>query len=292
MLILGVLFVGLALIALFFALGIFGKTESDAQVRLRDLTSPIEEVKDAGALHEKTSAGFARRLTPQSLIDRIERNYMLAGRPEEWSVAKVLSLKFIMAAFGIAAGVMFYDSFGGKMGLLLLLGMPVIGYIVPDVIINGKARSRQEQIQVALPDMLDQITISIESGSSFENALARTGHTGNGPLSDEIVRTVQDIALGIPRRDAYDALVERTDVEELRTFVRAIIQGEEFGVSVSEIVRDQAAAMRVTRRLRAEAKANEIPVKMLFPLMGTILPVLFLIVIGPAVLNALEIFRG
>src|SRR5690606_2064642 len=143
-----------------------------------------------------------------------------------------------------------------------------------------------------LPDLLDQMVISIESGSSFENALTRSGQKGEGPLAEEIVRTVQDMALGVSRRDAYDALVERTDVDDLRKFVRSVVPGEEFGVPVSDIVRDQAAEMRVTRRLRAEGKANQVPVKMLFPLMGTILPVLFLIVISPAVLAAMEGFSG
>ena len=106
------------------------------------------------------------------------------------------------------------------------------------------------------------------------------------------MRTVQDISLGLPRRDAYDALVKRTDVPELKKFVRAIVQGEEFGVPVSDIVREQAREMRVSRRLRAEAKANQIPVKMLLPLMSTILPVLFMVVLGPAVIGAIAAFKS
>ena len=178
------------------------------------------------------------------------------------------------------------------MGGILLFVAPLAGYFGPDILINGQAKRRQEDIQYALPDMLDQITISIESGTSFENALTRSGQTGDGPLADEIVRTVQDIGLGVPRRDAYEALIARNDVDELRKFVRAIIQGEEFGVPVSEIVRDQAKEMRVSRRLRAEGKANQVPVKMLIPLMFTILPVLFMIVIGPAIITAVSQMTG
>lgn len=281
-----------ALVALFFALGILGDKESEAATRLREITSPIEHVKDATTLREKEKESFARRFTPKSFIDRAERNYMLAGRPEGWNVAKILSMKVILAAVGLALGLMYKSSDDGILGLVILLGAPLVGYFAPDILISGKAKRRQEEIQEGLPDLLDQMVISIESGSSFENALTRSGQKGEGPLAEEIVRTVQDLALGVSRRDAYDALVERTDVDDLRKFVRSVVQGEEFGVPVSDIVRDQAAEMRVTRRMRAEGKANQVPVKMLFPLMGTILPVLFLIVISPAVLAAMEGFKG
>lgn len=286
-----VLMIG-ALVALFFALGIFGDKETEAATRLREITSPIEQVKDATSLREDEKESFARRFTPKAFIERAERNFMLAGRPADWSVAKILSMKVILGAIGLALGVMYRADDAGLLGLVIMLGAPLVGYFVPDILISGKAKRRQEEIAEALPDLLDQLVISIESGSSFENALTRSGHKGEGPLAEEIVRTVQDMALGVSRRDAYGALLERTDVDDLRKFVRSVLQGEEFGVPVSDIVREQAGEMRVSRRLRAEAKANQVPVKMLFPLMGTILPVLFLIVISPAVLAAIEGFKG
>lgn len=286
--VLGGLFIIAALAALFVALDIFGRRENEAQARLRELTAPIEQVEAGAKLNRDGKVGLGHRLSPQSLIDRTERDYMLAGRPENTSVAKILSMKILLAAVGLAVGLMVQSSYDGLIGLALLIGPPVGGYVLPSVTLSGKARARQEAIQYALPDLLDQITISIESGASFENALARSGQTGSGPLAEEIVRTVQDVALGVPRREAYEQLVARTDVEELRKFVRAITQGEEFGVPMSDIVRDQAAEMRTLRRLRAEAKANQVPVKMLFPLIATILPVLFMVVIGPAIINAME----
>jgi tight adherence protein C len=292
MLIIGMVAIMASLFFLFRALGVFGKHESAAAVRLRELTDSEVVVagsaRGAGPNNPKTSLGF--RLTPRAIVEKAEHNYMLAGRPEDSSVAKILMQKVILGAFGLGLGIMVYSSKGGLLGTVLLIGAPALAYFAPDVILSGKARRRQEEIQYALPDLLDQITISIESGTSFENALARSGQTGKGPLADEIVRTVQDIGLGLPRREAYDALIARTDVDELRKFVRSILQGEEFGVPVSDIVRDQANEMRVTRRLRAEGVANQIPVKMLLPLMGTILPVLFIVVIGPAVINAVAQF--
>ncbi|MFS0884211.1 type II secretion system F family protein [Aeromicrobium sp. 179-A 4D2 NHS] len=293
MLLIGIIAIFGALACLFKALGIFGRSESAAAARLRELTE--SEVVVAGSAKQsqqddRSALGF--RLTPASMIAKAERNYMLAGRPDGTSVAKILLQKVIFGIAGLGLGWMTFNSQGGLIGLIFLVGAPVLGYLAPDIILNGKAVRRQEEIQYALPDLLDQITISIESGTSFENALARSGQTGSGPLADEIVRTVQDISLGLPRREAYEALVARTDVDELRKFVRSILQGEEFGVPVSEIVRDQANDMRTTRRLRAEGVANQIPVKMLLPLMGTILPVLFIIVIGPAIIAAIGQFKG
>ncbi|HPU12331.1 MAG TPA: type II secretion system F family protein [Aeromicrobium sp.] len=291
MIILAAIFVIAALAVFFYAIGVFSKQETEAAARLRDLTNPIEQVEAGSKLKAKSSEGFGRRFTPKAFVDRAERNYMLAGRPENTSVAKILAQRVIFGAVGLVFGLMMFSK-GGNAGTLMLVVAPLLGYFAPDIILSSKAKARQSEIQYALPDMLDQITISIESGSSFEAALARSGQTGEGPLADEIVRTIQDLALGISRRDAYEALVARTDVDELRSFVRAITQGEEFGVPVSDIVRDQANEMRVTRRLRAEGKANEVPVKMLGPLMVTILPVLFLVVIGPAVLSGIKAFSG
>lgn len=292
MLILGVLFVIASLVCLYVALGVFGEKESVAAARLREATGGDIVIGGSAKLKEDNKESFARRFTPAGMIDKAERNYMLAGRPDGWSVSKILSAKVIAGAVGLVLGIMTYSSQGGALGTLILLVAPIAGYFGPDIMIGGRATRRQEDIQYSLPDMLDQITISIESGTSFENALSRSGQSGEGPLADEIVRTVQDIGLGLPRREAYEALVARTDVEELRKFVRAVIQGEEFGVPVSEIVRDQAKEMRVSRRLRAEGKANQVPVKMLIPLMFTILPVLFMIVIGPAIITAMAAFKG
>lgn len=291
-LIFGSLLIVGSIVALYFALGIFGEKESAAAQRLRLATDSEHVVAASAKLNRDETESFAKRFTPVALIDRIERNFMLAGRPEGWSVAKILSAKVLLGVGGILLGLLLYSNYEGGLGVILGLASPIIGYFLPDILINGKATRRQEEIQHSLPDLLDQILISIESGTSFEAALARSGQTGTGPLAEELVRTVQDVNLGMPRRAAYEAMTKRTDVEELRKFVRAITQGEEFGVPVSEIVREQAREMRVSRRLRAEAKANQIPVKMLLPLISTIMPVLFMIIIGPTVINAIAAFRA
>ncbi|MDP9429224.1 MAG: type II secretion system F family protein, partial [Actinomycetota bacterium] len=132
--------------------------------------------------------------------------------------------------------------------------------------------------------------IAVEAGLGFESAMARAGKNGKGPLAEELVRTLQDIGVGQPRREAYLALAERTGVPDLRRFVNAVIQADQYGVSIADVLRTQASEMRLKRRQRAEEKAMQIPVKVIFPLILFILPTLFIVVMGPAVMDIIAAF--
>jgi tight adherence protein C len=132
--------------------------------------------------------------------------------------------------------------------------------------------------------------IAVEAGLGFEAAMSRAGANGKGPLAEELVRTLQDMRVGLSRRDAYLALSERTNVPDLRAFVRAVVQADAYGISISAVLRTQAKEMRLKRRQRAEEKALQIPVKVLFPLMLCILPTLFIAVLGPTVINVMTSF--
>ena len=134
------------------------------------------------------------------------------------------------------------------------------------------------------------IAIAVEAGLGFDAAMARAGRNGTGPLAQELIRTLQEIQVGQLRRTAYESLALRTDVPDLRRFVRAIIQADAYGISVADVLRTQAAEMRMKRRQRAEEKAMQIPVKVIFPLMLCILPVLFIVLLGPAVMDIVAAF--
>ncbi len=166
-----------------------------------------------------------------------------------------------------------------------------IAFAAPGVLIQNRATARQTIIQRELPDVLDQVSISIESGLGFEGAFARIGDRRSGPLSEEIVRTVQDMRLGMSRREAYQALADRTDVEDLRRFVKSIVQAEQYGISIASVVRTQASEIRFKRKARAEGTALKVPVKILFPLLVCILPVLFIVVLTPAIINISDTIR-
>ncbi len=161
----------------------------------------------------------------------------------------------------------------------------------PDTVLARKARDRQLAISNQLPDTLDQLTICVEAGLGFDAALARTARTGRGPLAQELARLLQDLRVGVPRVEALKAMLERTDVPELRQFVHVIIQAESYGVPISKVLRTQAAEQREKRRFRAEERAMKLPVKVIFPMVFCILPTLFIVVLAPAFLNISARFK-
>jgi tight adherence protein C len=172
--------------------------------------------------------------------------------------------------------------------VLLAPAAVAVGVTLPDAIVARMARARQERILVDLPDVLDQLTVCVEAGLGFDAALARVAGTNHGPLGGEIGRVLQDVNVGIPRRDALERLVERTAVPELRQFVHAVAQAESYGMPVASVLRAQAAEQRARRSSRAEERAQKMPVKIVFPLVFCILPAMFVVVIGPA---AIRLFR-
>ena len=167
-----------------------------------------------------------------------------------------------------------------------------VAYVVPELLLYSRGQERQQAISLELADTLDQMTIAVEAGLGFEAAMSRAGRNGRGPLAEELVRTLQDIAVGQPRREAYLALAERTAVPDLRRFIRAVVQADAYGVSIADVLRTQAAEMRLKRRQRAEEKAMQIPVKVIFPLILCILPTLFIVLLGPAALDIAAAFGG
>ncbi|BAS16289.1 type II secretion system protein [Arthrobacter sp. Hiyo8] len=180
-------------------------------------------------------------------------------------------------------------------GILKLLGIFVVllGYFIPDLMLYSKGQERQKAMQLELANTMDQMLISVEAGLGFEGAMARAGENGKGPLAEELVRTLQDMQVGRSRRESYLALAERTNIPELRSFVQAVIQADTYGIAISRVLRVQAKVMRVKRRQRAEEKAMKLPVMVLFPLLLFIFPVLFIAILGPAIINAIATFsRG
>lgn len=230
-----------------------------------------------------------RWISSASARSRLERNLSLAGLSAVWPVARVLRIKLIASGIALALAIMFvapaFTLFRFSIAAAVVLGV----YLLPDVVVGSRARERQAIIQQELADALDEITISIEAGMSLETAVARVGEYGKGPLSHELTRTVQDMRVGFTRKEAYTALAERTSVTDLRRFARAIMQADQYGVPVGNVVRGQAKELRGKRRQRAEERAMKVPVQVLFPLMFCILPVLFIVVLGPAVINLIEV---
>jgi tight adherence protein C len=230
-----------------------------------------------------------RWVAPASSIERLDRSLQLAGLLPEWTVHRVLRAKLVATLVTLFLGALFVITGPTPARVLIALVVVVLAYLVPDLLVSSRARQRQDRIQHELPDALDQVTIAIEAGLGLETAIARAGQFGKGPLAEELTRTIQDMKVGFSRKQAWLALSARTDVADLRRFARAIMQADQYGVSIANVVRSQAKELRGKRRQRAEEKAMKVPVKILFPLMFCILPVLFVVVLGPGIINLLSV---
>jgi len=230
----------------------------------------------------------ARRLTPNGMFESLERRVLLAGVPEAWPMERVLATKLLLGGLGAALSVFSIINAPGIGRLLIGFLGTAFGWFVPDILLYNAAQKRQLEIQRALPDTLDQMTISVEAGLAFEAAMARAGRSGSGCLNEELQRTMQDVQVGLSRSEALRRLMERTEVEELRHFVLAVIQAESYGVPVARVLRIQASELRMKRREQAEEKAMKLPVKILFPLLFCIMPTIFLVLLGPAVIRIVD----
>ncbi|WP_247046475.1 type II secretion system F family protein [Arthrobacter rhizosphaerae] len=230
------------------------------------------------------------RLTPKGYAGWLDKQLAGAGRPKEWPLARIIMIKPMLALAGAGLGLVFFLSSPSAPNFLILVAVTALCYFVPDILIRSNAQKRREAIRMELPNALDQMLISVQAGLGFEMAMGRAGSNGSGPLADELIRTLQDIQVGRSRKDAYLALADRVDVPDVRSFVRAVVQADAYGVAIANVLKAQAQDMRIKRKQRAEEHAMKMPVKMLFPLIFFILPTLFVVVLGPTVLSIVEMF--
>ncbi|MFC4137901.1 MULTISPECIES: type II secretion system F family protein [unclassified Microbacterium] len=228
---------------------------------------------------------------PRGYIAWLEKQIVFAGRPAGWTPNAIAVWKILLPLSGIVFGLLVLSRTGGTQLMVLLVFFAVILlFFLPDVLINSRAHDRQEAIKKALPDLLDQMTIAVEAGLGFDAAMVKAARGSTGPLADELVRVQQDMAIGRTRRDSFHELEKRTSVEELRRFVRAVVQADAYGIALGDVLRVQAGEMRLKRRQRAEEQAQKVTVKILFPLIFCLLPVLFIVLMTPALINILDTF--
>ena len=263
--------------------------------RQRVETSPQtnESAPQQAPDHPKTGLGRIGRasdLAPKGYLTMLERQIVLAGRPNGWTVDKIILAKPVLAAPIAVLAYVWVSAEPVPFRIVLAILGVTLAFFVPELMILSRALERQEKMQLALPDTLDQMTIAVEAGLGFESAMAKAGSNGTGPLAEELIRTLQDMSIGQSRKDAYEALSTRTSSVDLRRFTRSVIQADVYGIAIADVLRVQAGEMRLKRRQRAEEKAMKVPVKVIFPLVFCILPVLFIVLLTPAAINVFRTF--
>jgi tight adherence protein C len=223
-------------------------------------------------------------LSPGSARTSLQRRLDVAGNPPGWTPDRMLATKTVclvlLGTVGAALGV--------RHPVLLVLTGGVgaaVGFFLPDLVLYNSGLKRQQRLAVSLPEGIDLLTICVEAGLGFDAALVQVARNLKGPLAPEFARVLQEMQIGKSRAEAMRAMAERSSVPELRAFVSALTQSAELGIPVASVLREQAKEMRVRRRQRAEAQAQKIPVKITFPLIGCLLPALFIVVLGAGIIE-------
>ncbi len=237
---------------------------------------------------------FGRRFTPAGYVDKVRHKFVMAGRDSTAEVDRFLAMR-VLGLLAVPFVIFFFFvwnplEMGGMIRLLLaalLSGLLITG---PDNSLTRAVETRQQAILLDLPDVLDLLTISVEAGLGFEQALDRTIATVPGPLSMEFARMLGETRAGSSRADAMRAMDQRIDLPEVRAFVLAILQADTFGVSIGRVLRAQADEMRIRRRQIAQEKAQKAPVKMLIPMVMCIFPALFVVILVPAMIQIMDSF--
>lgn len=285
------LFISMVVLPLAYFVWALATTDRKAAIAVQaNLTQGFTQEGGAAIQRPPALLDLSKRLTPSAYEAKLDRWLSLAGRPASMPLDRLIIAKPMLALAGGMIGLLMYARSQSPQVVALALVLSALLYFLPDLLIYNKGVKRQQEIELELPNTLDQLLISVEAGLGFEAAMARAGGYGGGAFAQELTRTLQDIQVGRPRQEAYEAMASRSSVQDLRSFVRAVVQADKYGVGIAKVLRTQAQQARVKRRQRAEEKAMKLPVKVLFPLLLCIFPVLFIVLLGPAAIKIIEAF--
>ncbi|QIX27813.1 type II secretion system F family protein [Nocardioides sp. JQ2195] len=251
-----------------------------------ELERPFSE-RVIAPLGEKL-VGIGRKLTRADTADRIRHKLDIAGNPQGWDVNRIIGLKVLgMGVFGLLTFLyMLGNGSAFSKTVLITVGVGALGYLLPNILVHNAGQKRESLMLNALPDALDLLTISVEAGLGFDAAVARVAKNTTGPLAQEFARLLQEMQIGVGRMEAMRSMGERTSIKDLKSFCLSMVQADQLGIPIARVLRVQSSEMRTKRRQRAEEAAQKVPVKILFPLIFFILPCLFIVVIGPVILQA------
>jgi tight adherence protein C len=256
-----------------------------------DLNEPFTDRVVMPGLEALAHAGTS--VLPARVLAKIEKQLVMAGNPMTlnayvvfWMVSVVLMSGFILAAVLVVWGTV------GLQQAVVVLVFGLIGWMLPGTWLKGRVRTRQKEVLKALPDGLDLVTTCVGAGLGLDAALSRVAEKSSGPLADELGRMLREVAMGKLRREGLTEMADRIGVDELTSFVNAVVQAEQLGVGIAQVLRVQAEQMRTRRRQRVEQIAHEAPIKMIFPLVLFIFPAFMLVILGPAVIRIATSLTG
>ena len=230
-------------------------------------------------------AAIPMRLNPRMTVESIQSKLLAAGLAQRLSPQSFLAVKGATMVGGILFGLSLATFGTFLVGFFCAAVFGVVGFLAPDYILTFKARSRREAVKSQLPDALDLLAVSVEAGLGFDGAVTKLTEFMEGPLIDEFGMMLAETTIGESRSTALKKMADRVDAPELSTFVRAVLQAEQLGISLGRILRVQAADSRLRRQAAAEEKAMKAPIKMLFPTVMFIFPAMFIVLLAPAVMN-------
>lgn len=279
-----------------------GAGGSDVQSRLEEYASrsdaplTLEEIELSQPFGQRVVrpmlvglSSFFSRLSPAKSREAMELRLQLAGKPYNWGPTEFFGLRiFVAIILGLLIFLLILISQTFVIALLAGAIAMLIGFMLPILWLRSKTRRRQTEIIKSLPDALDLLTIIVEAGMGFDGAMQKVAEKWDNEISKGFAKVVQEMRLGVSRREALKNMDASMGVSDVTTFVAAIVQAEQLGVSIAKILRVQSEQMRIKRRQRAEAEANKAPIKMLFPMVFLIFPALFIILLGPAALIIME----
>lgn len=275
------------------------ETPQDRLDRLSASPSPLEEAELDQSIRDRVIKPWLRgqiraagQLAPSHNIQQSRLNLMRAGYPYNLNVLDLLGVKLLAS---MLVGIVTIFALAARPGPLLpkLLVSPVmmvIGFLLPDFWLGSRVRQRQAAILRHLPNALDMLTICVDAGAGLESALQRISQKWHNEIATEFGKVVAEVTLGMTRREALQNMAKRTDIPDVGSFVAVLLQADQFGLSIANVLHTQSEQMRVRRWQRAEEEARKIPVKLLFPLVGLIMPAMFAVTIGPSVPVLLEVF--
>lgn len=220
---------------------------------------------------------------PRHQQEIYEQKLKSAGNPHQMAASTFLLFKYSIVLLSLFIGLM-------TRSMTWLAVLVFLGFLLPELYLKSEGKKRQEAILRSLPDVLDLISVSVEAGLGFDGALQKVCEKSKGPLADEFDRSLQELNLGKPRREALRDMADRVNVDDVSTFLASIIQADQLGVSITNVLRLQSRQVRNNRRMRAEEQAQKAPIKILLPLLLFIFPTILIVLLGPAVIQLMDTF--